>query len=247
MFPTQVLTPATKGRSDQIRVGDTIAGMLGIDPKAFANGYKFYDDELYLLQALSPSQSQYNYNPVRGLDSTIPTANLMDKSDLFAITGVGLVFTRATYASATDTLSAFGNYPIYSYPYAAVFSGTDEQAGLLNIVNGTVALSVNSDQQWNIPARRMVFANQYINAQVQTIQYGGSDAQQGILPLNTIVIMDGENQNQISVNLATGGTLTNINGNTNATTRNLLGVRLIGFRIRNVANGGFTAANCRVA
>jgi hypothetical protein len=58
--------------------------------------------------------------------------------------------------------------------------------------------------------------------------------------------MDGENQNQLTVNLPPGGLLTNIDGNTNAATRNILGVILQGFRIRNVANGGFTAANCRV-
>lgn len=246
MFPTQIL-PATKGRADFLRVSDTIAAMLGIDPKQFANGYKFYDDELVLLQALNPSQSQYNFNPVRGLDSTVPTAFLMDKSDLFAITGVGLVFTRATYTSTTGALSAYGNYPQYTYPHAAVFTGTNEQAGLMNVVRGSVALSVNADQQWSVPADRMVYANQYINAQITTITYGGSDAQQGILALNALVIMDGENQNVVSVNLPPGGTLTNIDGNTNAGTRNILGVRLIGFRIRNVANGGFTAANCRVA
>lgn len=240
--------PASQDNSNYFRVGSAIAGKLGISFPQLQEGYKFYDDELYLLQALSPSQSTYIYNPVRGLDSTVPTANLMDKSDLFAITGVGLVFTRATYASATGALSAYGNYPIYTYPYVGVFSGTNEQAGLLNIVNGTVSLSVSSDQQWNIPARRMVYADEYINAQVSTIVYGGTDGQQGILALNSIVVLDGENQNTITVNLPSGGTLSNIDGNTNATTRNLLGVRLIGFRIRNLAGGaaGFTSNNCRV-
>lgn len=242
------IIPASQDNSNFVRVGTAISGKLGISFEQFQNTYKFYDDELYLLQALSPSQSQYNYNPVRGLDSTVPTANLMDKSDLFAITGVGLVFTRATYASATGALSVYGDYPIYTYPYVGVFSGASEQAGLLNIVNGTVSLSVSSDQQWSIPARRMVYADEYVQSQVSTIVYGGTDGKQGILALNSIVVMDGENQNTISVNLATGGTLTNINGNTNATTRNLLGVRLIGFRIRNLASGGayFSSQNCRV-
>lgn len=240
------ILPATQGRADYLRVGEAIAGMLGIDFNTFKNSYKFYDDELKLITPLSPSQSTYNFNPVRGIDTNLPTSSLMDKSDLFAVTGVGLIFTRATYASATGALSAFGNYQGHTFPYAAVFSGANEQAGLFNVVNGQVSLSVNSDQQWNIPAERMVFANQYINAQTQTIQYGGTDGQQGILNLNSIVIMDGENQNVLTVQLPTGGTLTNIDGNTNATTRNILGVRLIGFRIRNAANGGFANGNCRV-
>jgi len=240
------ILPADNGRSNYLRVAGTIAGMLGIGQEQFVNQYKFYDDELVLLQALSPSQSQYTYNPVRGLDSTIPTANLMDKSDLFAVCGVGVFFTRATYTSATGALSAYGNYEQYTYPYAAVFSGTSEQAGLLNIVRGTVALSVNSDQQWKVPVDRMVYENMYVQSQITTRTYGGTTGQQGLLDLNAIVIMDGENQNQLIVDLPAGGTLTNIDGNSNATTRNLLGVKLIGFRVRNVANGGFTAANCRV-
>ena len=243
------IMPASQQNSNFLRVGTSIANRLGISFEAFVYGYKFYDDELYLPKALSVSQSQYSFNPVKGLDSQLPTANLMDKSDLFAVTGIGLVFTRATYASATDSLSAYGDYPIYTYPYVGVFSGSNEQAGLLNIVNGTVALSVNSDQQFNIPARRMVYADEYINAQVSTIKYGGaSNGEQGILDLNSIVVLDGENQNEISVNLAQGGTLTNINGNSNATTRNILAVRLIGFRVRNLAGGaaGFTSTNCRV-
>lgn len=233
------ILPASQGRADYLRVGEAVAGMLGIDFASFKNSYKFYDDELRLITPLSPSQSSYNFNPVRGIDTNLPTSSLMDKSDLFAVTGVGLFFTRATYASATGALSAYGNYPAYTYPYAAVFSGSNEQAGLLNVVNGQVALAVNSDQQWSLPANRMVYADQYINAQVQTVQYGGTNGQQGILDLNAIVIMDGENQNVVTVNLPAGGTLTNIDGNTNATTRNILGVRLIGFRIRNAANGGF--------
>lgn len=241
------ILPADNGRSNYLRVSQTIASMLGITEKQFVNGYKFYDDELVLLAALSPSQTQYTLNPVRGLDTPIPTQNLMDKSDLFAVCGVGVFFTRATYSSSTGLLSQFGNYEQQTYPYAAVFSGTNEQAGLLNIVRGTISLSVNSDQQWKVPVDRMVYKNEYVQSQVTTITYGGSDEQQGLLGLNALVIMDGENQNQIAVDLATGGTLTNIDGNTNATTRNILGVKLIGFRIRNVANGGFTAANCRVS
>ena len=243
------IIPASQQNSNYLRVGTALADKLGITFSQFVHSYKFYDDELYLPKQLSVSQTQYDFNPVRGLDTLLPTANLMDKSDLFAVTGIGIIFTRATYASATETLSAYGDYPIYTYPYAAVFSGSGEQAGLLNIVNGSVSLAVNADQQFSIPARRMVYADEYINAQVATIKYGGaSNGEQGILDLNTIIIMDGENQNTVSVNLATGGTISNINGNTNATTRNILAVRLTGFRVRNLAGGvmGFTNTNCRV-
>lgn len=242
---TQIL-PADKGRADYLRVAESVSSMLGIDIKQFVSQYKFYDDTLLLLKPLSPSQSQYNFNPVRGLDQDLPSQFLMDKSDLFAVTGVGVIFTRATYASANQSLSGFGNYEEYTFPFSTVFTGSTEATGLQNIVRGALALSVNADQQWSIPVSRMVYKNQFINAQVQTISYGGSNEEQGILPLQSVVIMDGENQNTLTLNLPAGGTLTNIDGNTNATTRNIVGVKLVGFRIRNVANGGFTAGNCRV-
>jgi len=249
MFPATQILPADNGRSNYLRVAQTVANMMNpkLTVEEFINSYKFYDDELVLLQPLSTSQTQYVFNPVRGLDTPTPTQNLMDKSDLFAVCGVGVFFTLATYSSTTGLLSAYGNYEQYTYPYAAVFSGANEQAGLMNIVRGTIALSVNSDQQWKVPVDRLVFKKEFINAQATTIQYGGDNASQGILDLNALVIMDGENQNQLALDLATGGTLTNIDGNTHATTRNIIGIKLIGFRVRNVANGGFTAANCRVS
>lgn len=245
----QPIIPPTQSNSNFLRVADKIRGALPGQPSLgeFMNGYKYSDDTLILLQALSPAQTQYKFNPVRGLDSTVPTARLMDKSDLFAVTGVGIIFSRATYSSVTGALSNFGNYEIYTYPFAQVFTGTNEQAGLLNIVRGTTALSVNADQQWQLPNNRLVFKNAYINAQPTTITYGGGGpASEGIHPLDAIIILDGQNQIELTVDLATGGTLTNIDGNTNATTRNVLGVVLDGFRVRNVANGGFTALNCRL-
>lgn len=238
--------PASQPNANFVRVGEKISKMLGVSFGQFVNEYKYSDDTLILLQALSPSQTQYKFNPVRGLDSAVPTARLMDKSDLFAVTGIGLIFTRATYASATGALSAYGNYEVYTYPFAQVFTGSNEQAGLLNVVRGTTALSVNADQQWQLPNTRLVYKDAYINAQSSTIVYGGTTEKQGIHPLNSLIVLDGQNQIELTVDLATGGTLTNIDGNTNATTRNILGVVLDGFRIRNVANGGFTAANCRV-
>ncbi len=248
---TQII-PASTGRSDQLRVAQSVANMLNslpgspkIDAEGVLQDYKFYDDTLMLVAPLSPSVSAYELNPVEGVTASVPTARLMQRSDLFAITGVGLFFTRATYSSTNQALSKYGDFPRYTYPYAAVFSGTNEQAGLLNIVNGIIALSVQNDQQWALPVSRLVYSDEYINAQAPTIVYGGSDEKQGILGLNALVIMDGNNDNKVTVQLPSGGTLTNIDGNTNASTRNLIVVQLRGFRIRSAANGMYNAANAR--
>ena len=250
---TQIL-PTTQGRSNQLRVAQSVADMLNssaipgqpmISAEGVIQNYKFYDDSLQLVGALSPSTSSYDLNPVEGVTASVPTARLMQRSDLFAVTGVGLFFTRATYSSVNQSLSAYGNYQRFTFPYVGVFTGTSEQAGLLNIVNGVISLNVQNDQQWAVPVSRMVYANEYINAQVSTIVYGGSDAAQGILNLDSLVILDGNNDNKVTVQLPAGGTLTNIDGNTNAGTRNLIVVQLTGFRIRSAANGGFNGQNLR--
>lgn len=216
-----------------------------LSPEQVIQGYKFFDDTLMLVTPLSPSQSSYELNPVEGVTASVPTARLMQRSDLFAITGCGVLFTRATYSSVNGQLSAYGNYPRYTYPYVSVFAGSNEQAGLLNVVNGILSLSVQNDQQWAEPILRMVYADQYINAQPTTSVYGGTNGKQGILDLNSLVILDGNNDNKVTVQLPTGGTLTNIDGNTNSTTRNLIVVMLSGFRVRSAAQGFFDGANNR--
>jgi len=243
------IIPATQQNSNFLRVADKIRMALPGQPSLaeFQNGYKYSDDTLILLQNLTTTQTTYKFNPVKGLDSSVPTARLMDKSDLFAVTDVGLIFTKAAYASATNSYSAYGDYEIFTFPFVQFFSQTNEQAGLMNIVRGTTSLSVNSDQQWQIPNINLVYKNAYINAQPTTTVYGGGGGStRGLFPLNSLIILDGQNQIEVTVDLATGGTLTNINGNVNVATRNVFGVVLNGFRIRNVANGGFTSLNCRV-
>ena len=216
-----------------------------INAEGVIQNYKFYDDALQLVGALSPSASNYVLNPVEGVTASVPTARLMQRSDLFAVTGVGILFTRATYSSVNQSLSKYGDFPRYTYPYASVFTGASEQAGLLNIVNGIVSLNVQNDQQWALPVSRMVYADQYINAQPTTAVYGGTDGAQGILNLDSLVILDGNNDNNVTLQLPQGGTLTNIDGNTNAATRNLVVIQLTGFRIRSAANGGFNGQNLR--
>lgn len=250
---TQIL-PADVGRSNQLRVAQAVADMLNSNalpgtPVITAEGvirdYKFFDDTLQLIAALSPSQSTYTLDPVKGVTASVATSRLMDRSDLFAVTGVGILFSRATYSSTNQALSAYGNYERFTFPSVGVFSGSNEQAGLLNIVNGVISLNVQNDQQWALPVSRLVFKDQYINAQVQTQVYGGTDMAQGLKGLTNIVVLDGNNDNNVKVDLPAGGTLTNIDGNTNATTRNIIVVQLDGFRIRSAANGAFNAANSR--
>lgn len=241
----QILVPASQSRSDYLRVVQTLANKFNTSESNIINTYKIYNQALKMPQALSPSQSTYTFNPVKAVDTPVPGERKIDKNDFFAVTGVGLRFTRATYSSATGQLSSYGNYDEYTYPYASVFTGSGEQSALWTIVRGTAQLFVTDDMQWELPCSELVYENQQVNGQVTTIQYGGTPGQRGIFELDSIVVLDGGADNKLVLNLL-AGTMTNIDGNTNATTRNLIMPVLYGFQIKNLAGGGFSASNCRI-
>lgn len=240
----ELLVPPTQSRSNYLRVVKTLAGRFNTSEQDIINTYKIYDQTLKMPQLLQPSLSAYTFNPVKSVQTPVPGEVKIDRNDFFAVTGVGLRFTRATYTSSTGALSAYGNFPEYTYPYSAVFGGSGEATALQCIVRGQLALTVTDDMQWNIPCSELVFKSEFINAQEQTIQYGGAD-QNGIFDLNSIVVLDGNADNSLLLNLL-AGTITNIDGNTNTITRNFIMPVLQGFQIKNLAGGGFSAANCRI-
>ena len=240
----ELLVPATQSRSNYLRVVKTLAGRFNTSEQDIINTYKIYNQALKMPQLLQPALSTYKFNPVKAVETPVPGELKIDRNDFFAVTGVGLRFTRATYTSSTGAVSNFGNFPEYTYPYSAVFSGTAEATALQCIVRGSLSLTVTDDLQWNIPCSELVYKNEYINAQEQTIAFGGA-GQNGIFDLDSIVVLDGNADNALLLNLL-AGTITNIDGNTNTITRNYIMPVLYGFQIKNLAGGGFSAANCRI-
>lgn len=242
-----ILVPATQQRGDYLRVVQTLANKFGRSEADIINTYKIYNQALKMPKLLSPSLSSYDFNPVKAVETPVPGEVKIDKNDFFAVTGVGLRFTKATYSSSTSALSAYGNYDEWTWPYASIFAGTAEQSALFTILRGTLSLFVTDDMQWNIPCSELVYENQQVNAQLSTIQYGGDNGQRGIYPLDSIVVMDGGADNKLTLNLL-AGTITNIDGSQNGANnyRNLIMPVLYGYQIKNLAGGGFSAANCRI-
>ena len=240
----ELLVPATQSRSNYLRVVKTLAGRFNTSEQDIINTYKIYNQALKMPQLLQPALSTYKFNPVKAVETPVPGELKIDRNDFFAVTGVGLRFTRATYTSSTGAVSNFGNFPEYTYPYSAVFSGTAEATALQCIVRGSLSLTVTDDLQWNIPCSELVYKNEYINAQEQTTAFGVA-GQNGIFDLDSIVVLDGNADNALLLNLL-AGTITNIDGNTNTITRNYIMPVLYGFQIKNLAGGGFSAANCRI-
>jgi len=237
----ELLVPATQSRSNYLRVVKTLAGRFNTSEQDIINTYKIYNQALKMPQVLQPALSTYKFNPVKAVETPVPGELKIDRNDFFAVTGVGLRFTRATYTSSTGAVSNFGNYPEYTYPYPTVFSGSGEATALQCIVRGTLSLTVTDDLQWNIPCSELVYKNQYINAQEQT-SVQGNMVQNGIFDLDSIVVLDGNADNALLLNLL-AGTITNIDGAAELVTKNYIMPILYGFQIKNLAGGGLSAAN----
>lgn len=251
---SNVIMAPSGQRSDFLRTLDAVAVSLGLSSgEQVQKNYKVYDDVLIMPQALVPSASQYTFNPVTAVDTPVPTENKMDKNDWFAVTGVGLRFTRADYASATGLLSNYGNYDLLTYPYAQFFTGAaaggakSEADALKTILRGTVGLQVSSDLQWQLPASECVYEDVQYTGGTFTPTFGGTVGQRGVFPLSSIVLLNGGSDNKVVLNLSTSGDKTVIDGSVSgATTRNLIVPMLFGIRIKNIAAGGYSIANCRV-
>jgi hypothetical protein len=247
-----VMAPSAQ-RSDFLRTLDFVAKAMGLTTaEAVQASFNVYDDVLVMPQALLPTSSSYNFNPVTGVDTPVYGENKMDKNDWFAIWGVGLRFQKADYASGTGLLSNHGNYDKHTYPYAQVFNGAaaggakSEADALKTVLGGILTLTVSSNQQWQIPASELVYENVQYTGGDFTPSFGGSVGKRGVFPLSSIVVLNGGTDNKLTLTLAPAGDKTRIDGSvTGSTTRNLVVPMLFGLRIKNMANGGYSPLACR--
>lgn len=244
----------TAERSNFLRTLDAVAQKVGLQSaEQVLEKYKAYDDMLIMPQSLSPSSSFYTFNPVTAVDTPVPTENKMDKNDWFAVTGVGLRFTRADYASATGQLSNWGNYDALTYPYANFFTGAaaggnkSEADAMKAILRGYLGLYVSNDMQWQLPCSELVFEEVNYAATPFMPKFGGSRSERGIFPLSSIILLDGGSDNKLQLNLSTYANIAAIDGSVSgATTRNLIVPVLEGIRIKNMAGGGYSIDKCRI-
>lgn len=244
--------PADRGRSDFLRAAGQVAKMMGLGTvDELLQVYKVYNAQLKMPTPLQPGVSSYTFNPVTAVQTPIPGELKIQKNDWFAVTGVGLRYVRAEYLSSNGTLTNYGNFEEFTFPYSSVFtgpaaSGYTEAQSLLTTVRGNLALSVNNDEQWRLPCTELVYENQQINAQPTTITYGPGLEGRGIRFLDGIIILNGGVDNLLTLSLLNGVTAA-IDGSSNTANnvRNLIMPVLEGILIKNVANGGYSSALCR--
>lgn len=247
--------PADRGRSNFLRAAGQVAKMMGLPTVEDLLGqYKVYDSVLKFPTRLLPNTTAYTFNPVTAVDTPVPGEIKIQKNDWFAVTSVGLRFTRADYLSSSGTLTNFGNYNEYTFPYSDIFNGAAIGAGkteaecLLTIVRGTLGLSVNNDEQWRLSSKDLTYTSEQYDSS-NGIVFGPDSEGRGLFQLNGIIILNGGVDNLLTLNLLNGDT-SNIDGNTDSegaasTWRNFVMPVLQGILIKNVANGGYSAALCR--
>lgn len=227
------------------RIIDAAASQMRIGTEAFKESYKVFPGQLVLPIQLSPSVSSYQVSPRKGVNPFINGEIKLDQNDFFGVTGIGLRFGRATYSSDTGLYSNHGSFEKLTWPYEDVFTGSGEASALNNILNGTVSLSVSGDVLVDsLLGQDLCYkAQQATGSASDSINFGGDSGKRGYFPLTPQILLDASADNTLTVQLATG-TITNIDGNTNATTRNLLYVMLWGWKIKNLSGKGLSA--CKV-
>lgn len=249
-----IVTPDEK-RGTFNRIAEVMSKQLGTTVEDFLSQYKIMPTVLRLAQYLNPGLSQYTLSPRKGVDPQIPTQILLDQNDFFAISGVGIRIGRANYAAGI--YSNHGNFPIFTYPDPNFFTGVGTSAGkesdgLQCLVNGTFAISVNSDTVVDpVPNTELVFNPEatYTATPLAYPRFGGSDGERGLWPVTPQVILDASADNMFTVNLAPGAKL-NIDGSistgtTDSGLRNILYIAVQGWKIKNLGNVG-KAVRCAV-
>lgn len=238
------------------RIVSSLAAQKGLTPDQIKETYKIFPSVVKMPVALDPGLSTYNLSPRKGVNTAVPGEIKLDQNDFFAVDGIGLRFTRATYTAASGALSQQGNYPELTYPDAVYFDGNpaaglDEWQCLQTILRGTVSIQVTGDTLLDsLSAQELVYKGEtgYNGTGPVLPQFGGTQGQRGIFPLTPQIILDASADNNFVISLADGdkavidGSVDNAGAAT--THRNILMAVMYGWKIKNMAGGGYSA--CRV-
>jgi hypothetical protein len=238
------------------RLTELLSKQMGLSVVQFTGAYKVMPSQIVMAVALNTGTSVYTLNPRKTVDAPVPGTVLLDQNDWFAATGISLRLGRADFAG--NTYSNHGNYPKLTYPDPNYFTGTGTTAGselksLLNIVNGTISVSVQGDAQIDpIPAQSLFFNPMatYTSSPVAYPQFGGSPEEQGFYSLTPNLILDASADNTFNIALANGAK-GNIDGaistgTTDSTVRNFLYVFVSGWKIKNLGGTGASLTCNRV-
>lgn len=196
-------------------------------------------------EPLQTNRNQYKFQLKQGNSSTDgPLENLLNDSDAFVIVGVRIYIKKQ---DLTLDPAEFGNYELFSYPNKTEFDGTDgtnfEWRALMTIWNGKLSFRTGS-----LERMKPTDTNEYLFAPAEqdvgdnVSQFGGfSELNRGYVEQQPTLLLDGSQNNEFQLDLGSGS-LDLIDGNeggeTPPTTRNVVGLMILGL---NIANGAESA------
>lgn len=213
--------------------------------------------ELRLEQQLQANQNRYTFQYKQGNNSTDgPNAVLLNDQDAFVLVATQLYVIKY---DPSDTPVPYNNSQRFTYPDPQVFVGApanraEEWQALFTIWNGTMVFNTNSLQRMKaidlyshlyVPQAQVVPSDDgtLLTLVNNTLAEFNGPANDAWVEHQPTILFDGQQNNTFEINLGSGDTLA-IDGSytsagaQTATTRNYLGLRLLGLL---VANGAMAA------
>ncbi len=204
---------------------------------------------LRLEQALSSAKNQYSFDIRENKGSDRELEVKLNPNDLFFITHMAICIAQQ---DETTTPKRYGNYPLHTFPDPQVFIGNDtanleEWQALEGIYNGLISIKTSPVERFidfptfhfrYVPERGVQKqAAPQIND--EPAQYGPGLDKRGFFALTPNLILDGYDNNSITLTLG-GGDKTVIAGgiddsNSAVNTSNVLVILLHGFIVLNGA------------
>jgi len=202
---------------------------------------------LKLHARLQASKNSYTFFTSENPTGDHPLDIKLPRNNAFVAFWVGIYLKKEGSTSGSEN---YGNYPIFTHPDPNYFLGNDgtnpeEWEALLTVYNGTTTFQTkpvnrldklaNTNFMW-VPEKSWTkFASPQINDEFA--QFGPSEAEKGLFRLANGIVLDGGDDNQVILDLASGNTTVIAGGinqsNAAVTTRNTVAYVLHGFEVIN--------------
>ncbi|MEO0627850.1 MAG: hypothetical protein AAFY91_12730 [Bacteroidota bacterium] len=187
-------------------------------------------------QSLAENRNQYDFDLIENSSSDRPLEQKLNRNDMFVI-----LYIRLGIAKQNEVAGDYANYPLFTYVDGNYFAAAGAAAALRTIFNGKLTLktdNVDRLQDYRTNLLEYVPERGYLNASGdQTApefpQMGPSLEQKGFLPVVPNIVLSGQQNNKIQLELGEG-TYTAI-GNSAGDETNLVAIELFGYQINNAA------------
>lgn len=203
---------------------------------------------LVLEEELKAGKSTYRFDLYQQSGADRKLAKKLNRNDVFFVTGIGLCIRKQDAVTGI-----YANYPLFTYPDSNYFVGDNAGANLKEYLalecmyNGLLTLKTSPvDRVSDVPTHNfryvpergyLIAAGNQVNDEFP--QYGPDDRGRGLFSIHPNVILDGQENNEIILELGSGDTANiagGIDGSNNPVdTTNVAVVLLQGFLIDNAA------------